>query len=97
MKREDFEQLENDAKRKALLSLVDGLELNFTGYYKYTFSYEGSKVTPSGVVTIVAAYGSDADEIYREEFGPTHVFYERDLEYNEDSIVIEVYLDGVKI
>jgi len=42
------------------------IDLTFTSYYKYVFSYIGS--APAGV-TIHADYGGDADDIYRHAVG----------------------------
>jgi hypothetical protein len=40
------------------------VEMHFTSYYKYTFSFEGK--TPNGE-TIKASVGGSADDIYRFE------------------------------
>jgi hypothetical protein len=50
--------------------LFEGVELNFSGYYKYYFRFIGSK---DGYV-IAAAFGGNASDIYKETVKPKRIF-----------------------
>ena len=52
----------------------DGVELSFSSYYKYTFTYIGIK----DGIEVVVEYGGDSDDIYHLEMYPTEYFSKND-------------------
>jgi hypothetical protein len=63
--------------KEEALNFFNGTQLDFVGYYKYRFNYSGIK---DGMI-IEVSYGGDSSEIYREEYGPTEIFYDSGFEY----------------
>jgi len=60
------------------LEFFQGTKLNFTGFFKYCFYYEGNK----DGIKINVVYGGDSDDIYRTEYGPIEIFNKNeDFEY----------------
>lgn len=75
-----------EMNKEEALKFFRGTELEFVSYYKYRFNYTGMK---DGIL-IEVSYGGDSSEIYREEFGPTEVFYDSGFEYFKPSVTEEI-------
>lgn len=56
-------------KRSEILEKFGDVELYFTGYYKYTFSYGNDHAEHDGAIfTLYVESGGDADDIYRAPY-----------------------------
>jgi hypothetical protein len=71
--------------KEEALKFFEGVELTFSNYYKFVFTYEGEK---DGNLITVDYGGCD---IYRDEFGPTQKFWNIGFGYFK---VIESGKDG---